>query len=201
MPLAILIFGPPYGHSLALALGLTLSPLRLRSHLLSQCPGIGFHRSLCIWKVGTKQSSPPTANGSTCTYSDMDLPSFQLGQRGQQDHRQCWVQGTTTRRFLGQVPRHEQPCALGSAIGASVALQSHPVVMVWQPWYWPVQPCPPSAYSTAARVTVLAGKTRLTRAPKTMAAGRDWQIGWNPRGQHLAFASIPVHFSHPTLED
>lgn len=45
---------------------------------------------------------------------------------------QYGVQGTPTRRFLGQVPRNEQPCALGSAFDALVAQQTHLVVMVWQ---------------------------------------------------------------------
>ena len=47
---------------------------------------------------------------------------------GQRDHRhQWWVQVTTTRRILGQVTRHEQLCASGSAIAASMAPQSHSV--------------------------------------------------------------------------
>ena len=81
------------------------------------------------------------------------------------------------------------------AIAASVAQQCHSVVKVWQTWHWPVQCCPPSAYSIVTIVTVLAGRTRSTTALRTVVEGRDWNIGWNPLEQYLVLP--PYQFTSP----
>lgn len=74
-----------------------------------------------------------------------------------------------------------------------------PVFMVWQAWHWPVQCCPPSAFSIVATLSVLARRTRLSTAQRIVAEGRAWHIGWNPLEQILVFVSLPVDFSQPSL--
>ena len=74
-----------------------------------------------------------------------------------------------------------------------------PVFTVWQVWHWPVQCCPPSAYSIVATLRVLARRTRPSTAQRIVAESRAWHIGWNPLEQNLVFVSLPVHFSQPSF--
>ena len=148
--------------------------------------------------MGPKQGSPPTSNDTLAlTQSWIDLPSgAQMGHR-------------TTGIISGclsppiEIPR--------SGVRARTALcirqwqnsftgpEKLPVFMVWQAWHWPVQCCPPSAFSIVATLSVLARRTRLSTAQRIVAEGRAWHIGWNPLEQILVFVSLPVDFSQPSF--
>ena len=165
---------------------------------LSPCPRIDFHTSLCMLEVEPKQGSQAAANGSTCTYSDLDLPSNWSTQQpvGSQalvvaeGHHRKEVYGSGAKAFILVHQAVQQQLQ-----GTSKTTYDHGVATM-------ALACAGlSSFSifNSSKSDSSGWQNQFQNGPKVHGRKQGWQTGQILIQRHLLLASLPVHFFQPTL--